>query len=411
MSKTSNHSSREFQLVVFGASSFVGKLVCDYLLTRAPEVCWAMAGRSQRKLDELRAELDCEHIPSVLADVENQASIDALAARTHVMLSTVGPYALYGEAMVRACAALGTHYCDLTGEPQWIRLMLQRYEQSAKASGALLIPASGFDSVPSDIGVYALQKEAHKRFGEALEHVQMRVLKLRGKASGGTIASLLNAVKEAAKSKAIRKELSDPYSLCVGDKLHAEKKARQRIHTGASFDPQLKAWCAPFVMAPINTRVVLRSNALLHHRYGKKFRYDEAMVTGKGLLSGGRRALAFSAGMGALMVGAAFTPTRWLLQKVLPKPGEGPSKIQRESGCYELLFTGTNDEHSLKLRFTAKGDPGYASTAKIVSEVALAMFALPIKAGKGGFHTPASLLGDELINALQRHADIKIRIE
>jgi short subunit dehydrogenase-like uncharacterized protein len=407
---TQQANTREFQLVVFGATSFVGKLVCEYLLTRAPDLNWAMAARSQSKLDALRKELNCAQIPSVVADVDNQASIDALAARTQVMLSTVGPYALYGEPMVRACATFGTHYCDLTGEPQWIRLMLERHQDAAKASGALLIPASGFDSVPSDIGVYALQKEAVKRFGNPLESVQMRVMKIRGKASGGTIASLLNAIKEAAKSKAIRKELSDPYSLCAIDKLETHK-TRQRIHAGASFDPQLKAWCAPFVMAPINTRVVLRSNALMHYRYGKKFRYDEAMVTGKGLLSGGRRAATLAAGTGALMVTAAFAPTRWLLEKVLPKPGEGPSKAERDNGSYELLFSGKSDEHALQLRFTAKGDPGYASTAKIVSEVAIALLGEPVKAGKGGFHTPASLLGDQLSSALQRHAEIKIRIE
>jgi short subunit dehydrogenase-like uncharacterized protein len=404
----------EFDVLVFGATSFVGKLLCRYLVERygvAGGLKWAAAARSKAKLKALRDELGpaASGLVLVAADATDEASLFAMCARTRVVVSTVGPYALYGEPTLKVCAETGTDYCDLTGEPQWIRPMIAAYAPAAHASGARIVHCCGFDSIPSDLGVMFLQQEAQRRFGAPCTRVKMRVKAMRGGASGGTVASMLNAVKEAAADPALRKELANPYSLCGPA---AVKGVRQPNVKTAVWDEDFGAWCAPFVMAAINTRIVHRSNALQAQAYGAEFRYDEAMLTGRGA-RGRLRALAITAGLGAFMLGAALAPTRRLLQRfVLPAPGEGPSPQAQRAGFYDFRFFGTTaDGRSLRARLTGDRDPGYGSTSKILGEAGACLaLDVPKSARAGGFWTPATALGNPLLERLEAHAGLKFEL-
>lgn len=324
-----------YDIVLFGATSFVGKILTRRLAERhgfgktgKDDVRWAIAGRSKAKLDSLKDDLGpaAVDLPMVIADAADEDSLAAMCEQTRVVVSTVGPYALYGEPLVRACVDSGTDYCDLTGEVQWIRRMIQLYEERAKSTGARIVHCCGFDSIPSDMGVWHLQQEAVARFGQPCERVKMRVKAAKGGLSGGTIASLMNVVKEAASNPALRKELANLFSLCPPD--HRSVKRQPNVKA-AEFDTDLESWVAPFLMAAINTRVVHRSNALLDAPYGTEFRYDEATVTGRGWKGRGR-ALAMAGAMGGFTLATAIKPTRWALEKfVLPEPGEGPTRKPR----------------------------------------------------------------------------------
>ena len=403
-------SKPEFDLVVFGATSFVGKLACAYLLERhgvAGGLAWAAAARSQAKLEALRAELGpaASALTLIAADAADEAALRALCARTRVVASTVGPYALYGEPLLKLCAESGTDYCDLSGETQWIRRMLERYASAAQASGARIVHCCGFDSIPSDFGVWMLQQEAQRRFGAPCARVKMRVKAMRGGASGGTVASILNVVKEAAANPALRKELANPYALCGPG---ADRGVRQPNVTAAEWDADFGAWCAPFVMAAINTRVVHRSNALQAQAYGADFRYDEAMLAGRGA-AGFVRAMSITAGIGGFMLGAALPPTRALLERlVLPAPGEGPSPEAQRKGFFDLRFFGTTASgRALRARVTGDRDPGYGSTSKMLGEAGACLaLDVPKSARAGGFWTPATALGGPLLERLQAHAGL-----
>jgi short subunit dehydrogenase-like uncharacterized protein len=404
-------------VIVFGATSFVGRILCRYLLERhgvGGELRWAAAGRSLARLEELRAALGpaAAGLPLLVADAGDEASLRVLCAQGRVIVSTVGPYALHGEPLVKVCAETGTDYCDLTGEVQWIRRMLQRHEAAARASGARLVHCCGFDSIPSDLGVFFLQQESSRRFGAACTRVAMRVRALRGGVSGGTVASLLNVVREARADPALRRELADPYSLCppaVG------VRPRQPRVSGARFDADWGVWTAPFVMAAINIRIVLRSHALgggaTPGPGSPELLYDEAVMTGRGL-RGRLAALTMSAGLGAFMVASALGPTRWALQRfVLPAPGEGPSPAAQASGFFDLRFAGTTARGDrLRVKVTGDRDPGYGSTAKMLGEAAACLaLDLPVAAEggpAGGFWTPASLLGARLVDRLRANAGL-----
>ena len=407
-------SAPEFDVLVFGATSFVGKLLCRYLSERhgaAGALKWAAAARSQAKLEALRADLGpaAAGLALVVADAGDAAALRAMCSRGRVVVSTVGPYALYGELLVQVCAQGGTDYCDLSGEVQWIRRMIERYEAAARASGARIVHCCGFDSIPSDLGVMFLQQEAQRRFGAPCSRIKMRVKAMRGGVSGGTVASMLNVVKEAAASPALRKELANPYSLCGPE---AGKGVRQPNVSSARWDEDFGAWCAPFVMAAINTRVVHRSNALQAEAYGADFRYDEAMLAGRGA-KGRLAALVITAGLGAFMLGAALPPTRWLLERfVLPAPGAGPSPQAQRSGFYDIRFFGTTaDGRSLRAKVTGDRDPGYGSTSKMLGEAGACLaLDLPKSACAGGFWTPATALGDRLLLRLNAHAGLSFEL-
>jgi short subunit dehydrogenase-like uncharacterized protein len=402
-----------FDLVVFGATSFVGQILCRVLLEQYGAngpVKWAMAGRSHTKLEGVRASLGdaARGLTLLTADAADSAALSAMCEQTRVVISTVGPYALYGAALVEVCARLGTDYCDLTGEAPWIRKMIDANEAAAKASGARIVHCCGFDSLPSDLGVHFLQSHALKQFGAPLTLVKTRVKAMRGGASGGTIASMLNLVKEATQSPALRRELADPYSLCPTGPERA--KVRQPSLNATGYDADFTAYTAPFVMAAINTRVVHRSNALSGHRYGAAFRYDEAMLMGRGV--GGRvRSLGLTGGLGVVMGSLVVPQVRWALERfVLPKAGEGPSPEAQASGFFDFRYFGqTDDGKSLRAKVTGDRDPGYGSTAKMLAQAAVCL-ATDVEKSAGGFWTPATLLGDRLIERLVKSAGLTFEL-
>jgi short subunit dehydrogenase-like uncharacterized protein len=401
-------NARPYDAVAFGATSFVGKLLCCYFAShfRSGGLKWAAAGRSIEKLELMRRSLDKTdaEVPLIIADARDERSLAAMCAQTGVVVSTVGPYALYGEPLVKVCAELGTDYCDLSGEVQWIRRMLDRYEKTATKTGARIVNCCGFDSVPSDLGVHFLQKRAFERYGRYCSHIKMRVKAIRGGASGGTIASLVNVAKEAAVNPALRRELRNPYLLCPRDR---QPRARQESLSRPQYDSDFEAWLAPFFMAGINTRIVHRSSALWNYPYGEDFRYDEAMLTGAGM-RGRMTAYAVAGALGGFVAMTAMAPSRWLLQRfVLPAPGQGPSPRSQAEGFYDLRFLGIfDDAHTIGAKITGDADPGYGSTSKMLGQVAACLAHHGKDNKKGGFWTPATLLGDPLVDALQKHAGL-----
>ena len=410
--------SKQFDVIVFGATSFVGQLVCQYLVDSFNDngqerLDWAIAGRSQARLAQLKQKLQQPELPVLLADAADETSLQALCQQTRVIVSTVGPYALYGESLVKACAQSGTDYCDLTGEVQWIRQMLDRYEETARSSGARIVHCSGFDSIPSDMGVYFTQKKAREVLGSFCSDISMRVKAAKGGISGGTLASMTNLTREAANNPALRRQLANPYLLCPENE---GLKARQEVVKTPKYDSGFGAWLAPFIMAGINSRVVLRSNALAEYPYGRDFRYSEAMLMGAGF-KGRLRSNVVVAGLGLFMLAMMIKPTRWFLERfVLPKPGEGPSPKLQKTGFYDIRFLGkTADGQKIRTRVVGQGDPGYGSTARILGQVAAGL-ALDLhdnrqKSGKaGGFWTTSTLFGDRLIERLEKDAEVKFEV-
>lgn len=402
-------------VIVFGATSFVGQILCRYLADRhgfegdSPDgLRWSIAGRSPGKLDALVADLGsgADALEVHVVDALDDDAVREMAAATRVVVSTVGPYALYGSPLVAACAELGTDYLDLSGETPWVRRMIDEHQATAEASGARLVPSSGFDSIPSDLGVHALQQAAWEQFGAPATRVRMAVKAMRGGASGGTLASMLTIVEEVRRDPTVRKQIGNPYALCPEGQ---RRGVRQPEVMRPTHDAVFGRWLGPFVMAAINTRVVHRSNALKGHAYGKDFRYDESMMMGKGP-AGAIAAGGLTAGLGAF-VGAAATPgLSTLLAKALPQPGEGPSPEAQEQGFFDIRFWGTTDDgERITAKVTGDRDPGYGSTAKMLGEAA-ACLARDVPArderADGGFWTPASLLGDDLVRRLIDHAGL-----
>jgi short subunit dehydrogenase-like uncharacterized protein len=405
---------RTHDLVVFGATSFVGQILARYLYKEfglRGRLRWAIAGRSRAKLEELRRSLGpgAAKLPIVVADAADEAALSTMCVGTRVVASTVGPYALYGEPLIRACVEAGTDYCDLTGEPQWIRRMLQKYEDAARKSGARIVHCCGFDSIPSDLGVHFLQREARARFGQPCNRVKMRVKAMTGGFSGGTAASAMNAFREAAADPKLRRELANPYSLCP--KGHGSKTRQPNVKF-AEYDADFQGWVAPFVMAAVNVRIVHRTNALTDGAYGADFRYDEAVLGGRGL-RGRAIATAIAAGLGGFAVAASIGPLRTALERfVLPAPGTGPSPQTQKKGYYDLRFLGlTDDGRAIRVKVTGQGDPGYGSTSQILGQAA-ALLALdvPKSRGSGGFWTPATIFGDELIERVEKHAGLHFEV-
>jgi short subunit dehydrogenase-like uncharacterized protein len=413
----SERADREFDVVVQGATGFTGRLVAEYLLGRygaGGELRWAMAGRSPSKLEAVRAEVGREAgrpvdaLPLLTADADDPASLAALAARTRVVCTTVGPYAKYGSGLVAACVEQGTDYCDLTGELQWMRRMIDAHEAVARTSGARIVHTCGFDCIPSDLGTWFVQREMRARHGVPAHHVKLRVRGSKGGASGGTIASILNMLDEAERDPAVRRLLADPYALSP----EGRRSGPDRNEGAApSHDDDFDAWTGLYVMAGINTRVVRRSSALLGDLYGADFRYDEAILTGGGPL-GYLKAAGLGLGTASGMALLAVGPIRRAIARFLPKPGDGPSKEVREAGYFDLeLFAEHPDDRgkSLRARVTGDRDPGYGSTSKMLAESAVCLALDPARTG-GGFWTPASALGDALLARLVANAGLTFTI-
>ncbi len=410
MTDRTDHTDRPFDLVVFGATSFVGQILCTHLVDRHGTdgpLRWAIAGRSEAKLAEVAAATGAG-VERIVANAGDAGAMADLAARTRVVATTVGPYARYGSDLVAAAAAAGTDYCDLAGEPQWMQRMIDAHHDTAAASGARIVHACGFDSIPSDLGVWFTQQQAHERFGEYCRRIAMRVRGLKGGASGGTIASMMNVMDEVADDPAIRKVLANPYALAPEG---MRRGVDQPNVTIPQHDEASGQWVGPFVMASVNTRVVHRTHALLGRPWGDDFRYDEAMLMGEGPL-GAAKAAALAGGLGTFMGAAAIGPVRNMLRKVLPQPGTGPSPEAQEAGYFNLRFYGeTSSGRTIRTKVTGDRDPGYGSTAKMLGEAAATFLDVDRSAVPGGFHTPATAFGDVLIERLVAHAGLTFTVD
>lgn len=399
---------RKYDVVVYGATGFTGKLVADYLAAQYgidKDLRWAIAGRSESKLESVRDAIGpkAAGLEIIVADSADGAALDALAQQTRVVLSTVGPYALYGSELVRACVDAGTDYCDLAGEVQWIRKMIDTHQERAAQTGARIVHCCGFDSIPMDIGVYFLQQAAKESYGEYCQSIALFVKATKGTASGGTLASIMNLIEESRRDREIAKILVHPYSLNpAGEREGPDGRDQQKV----VHDEKAESWTAPFVMAGVNTKIVRRSNALAGYPYGRDFRYREAVLSGKGI-SGWLKGAGMTLGIGSLVLGASFAPTRKLLQKaVLPKPGEGPSPELQRSGFFNLMQIGTlPDGRIIRTRITGDQDPGYGSTSKMLSESAVCLASDDIQT-KGGVWTPASAMGAPLLKRLRANAGL-----
>ena len=386
--------NKPFDLVVHGATGFTGRLVVEYLLQRYPAgsgLRWAMGGRNADKLAAVRDELGAPaDTPLVVTDTTNPASLQALMNATRLVLTTVGPYQLYGNELVAACAASGVDYVDLCGEPAWMRQMIDAHEATAKASGARIVFSCGFDSIPFDLGVFLLQKEFAQRFG----HAAPRVRKMKGTFSGGTAASLKATMAAAASQPGVLDLLKNPFSLPPGFEGPRQPSGHKPMVDEALGDG---VWVAPFVMAAINTRNVHRSNLLLKHAYGTDFVYDEMLVTGPGEKGEA--------------IANAVAGDKSLGSDKGPKPGEGPSREERENGFYDVLFLGTDNEgHSLRVGVKGDRDPGYGSTSKMITEAAVCLLQEATET-PGGIWTTAPAMGDWLIARLQANAGLSFAVE
>lgn len=404
-------STRDYEIIVFGATGFTGRLVAEYLLRThgvGGDLKWALAGRDLAKLDAIRTEIGApSELPLLQANASNPQSLETLAGRTRAIISTVGPYQLYGEPLLAACAKAGTDYVDLCGEPAWMATMIQRYDAQAKASGARIVFSCGFDSIPFDCGVYFLQQQALERFGSPCKRVRGRVRSMKGGFSGGTMASMLATLEAARRDPNIVKSMADPYALVA-----SRPDVQQPRGDSVIYDEGI-GWSAPFVMAPINTKNVHRSNALTQYRYGRDFTYDEMQLMGDGP-SAEKRAKAALNQAGTQMALLSFAPTRALLRRfALPKPGQGPSKHERETGSYDVLFVGdTADGRTIRAGVSGDKDPGYGSTSKMISEAALCLTRdVSPEQTPGGIWTPAAAMGGKLIDRLQANAGLHFSLE
>ena len=408
--------NRPYAVILYGATSFVGQITAHYLtnfLSNAKNkdgsnVTWAIAGRDEKKLNELQSTLESK-VDIVIANSNNPASLDEMTKQTQVIISTVGPYLKYGEPLIKSCAENGTDYVDLTGEAIFIKDMMDKYQETAKQSGARIVNSCGFDSIPSDLGVYFTQAKAEETFGETCNVIHMRVKAAKGGISGGTIASMATIFEEAGEDKARRKQVANPYLL--NDDTDAPN-VRQDNVSKPEYDSTHKRWLAPFVMASINTRIVHRSNQLLGYEYGRDFKYDEAMWMKDGV-KGKLSSYAMSAGLLGFATAMMIKPSRELLSKhVLPKAGSGPSKDEQENGYFDIRHFGqTAKNDTITVKVTGDRDPGYGSTSRMISQAALCLAQDISKEDVGGgFWTPASAMGNKLITRLEAHSGLSFEV-
>jgi short subunit dehydrogenase-like uncharacterized protein len=388
-------NKRELDIVVYGATGYTGKLIAEYMNAQygvGGDVSWAIAGRSEEKLAATRAELGLpDGLEMIQADASDPASIEALAERAQVIVSTVGPYQLYGSELVAACARAGTDYVDLCGEPAWMKEMIEAHEHTARDSGARIVFSCGFDSIPFDLGVYYLQQSAEKSTGSKLSRIRGRVRSMKGTWSGGTLASFKATMAAAAKNPDVITALMDPFALTPDF-----EGAEQPNGMVPMYDDVIGSWVAPFMMATINTKNIHRSNQLLDLAYGDNFAYDEMVITGPG-----------EEGEAVAKAVAADKS----MANDTTQPGEGPTKEQRETGSYDLLFVGQGTDGAI-ISASVKGDmdPGYGSTSKMIAESAVCLVKNRGLAC-GGIWTPAAAMGEHLINRLQDNAGLSFQME
>ena len=393
---------RDFDLIIWGATGFTGNLVCDYINKNynERELRWAIAGRNKKKILKLQQKLKIDDSRTIIADSSDKDSLVKMVKKSRVVCTTVGPYAKYGTNLVEACIEGETNYCDITGETQWIRRIIDRFHTKAKEKNIKIINSCGFDSIPSDMGVFYSQKIMLEKTGKYASTINMRVAGAKGGISGGTYNSLSNVLEEALIDKEVRKTLTNPYGLNPIDKQFGPDKSDLRK---VIFDTVSNSWIAPFVMAGINTKIVRRSHALMDFMYGKNFAYDEATLTGKGIAGQIR---------GYMSLIPIFLATRKkgsiikkIVDFILPKSGEGPSKKTRINGYYNLRFYLTADKMTYVSKVLGDMDPGYGSTSKMLAESAICL-ALDKIPETYGILTPSVALGDSLLKRLEENAGL-----
>lgn len=385
---------KQFDVVVYGASGYTGQLVCEYLRDNYPhsELKWAIAGRNEAKLNDIKNALDLpEHTPILIADSHDQQALTEIVLATKVVITTVGPYQLYGNELIQSCAKHGTDYVDLCGEPTWMRQQIDSLSETAKETGARIVHSCGFDSIPFDLGVFYLQDLAWQYFNKPMPRVKCRVRKMNGKFSGGTAASLQATMAAAMKDKTLLGWLKDPFSLSDGFNGPVQPEG-----TDIHFDEALQSWVAPFIMATINTKNIHRSNKLLDHYYGQDFQYDEMILTGPG--EQGEK------------IAHIVANDKSLSGPDAPKPGEGPTAEERQNGSYDALFIGTMKEHEIRVSVGGHLDPGYGSTSRMLAEAAICL-AKDDLATLGGVYTPAPAMGEALIKRLTENAGLYFEVE
>ena len=401
------YSLKNFDVIIWGATSFTGKLVCEYIFSnyKTNEIKWAMAGRDKKKLEDVRSEIADTSVPILLADSFDENTLSDLVKQTKVMCSTVGPFSVYGTLLVDLCVRFKTNYCDITGEAHWIRTLIDKFHGEAKSKKIKIVNSCGFDSIPSDMGVYFIQNKIKKVYKNYAKSIKMRVAGIRGGISGGTYSSINNLLSEAYNDKTIFKVLNNPYGLNPNDKMEGlDKKDLRKI----IFDKESNSWIYPFIMAGINTKIVRRSNALSNFQYGKDFRYEEAMMAGKGISGFWKSILAV---FPLAMIG--LSPNSFLKKIVnsyMPKPGEGPGIEKRKNGFYNLRFYITIDEKRTAFaKVIGDSDPGYGSTSKMLAESALCL-AFDNLPENYGVVTPSFSMGDKLLNRLNENAGLKFEL-
>jgi short subunit dehydrogenase-like uncharacterized protein len=390
--------ARELDVVLYGATGFVGKLTAEYLARAAPDGARiGLGGRSEEKLRRVREGLGprAADWPLIVADSADHAALADLVARATAVTTTVGPYRRYGMPLVEACAAAGTHYADLTGETLFMRDTIKRFDAPARATGARLVHSCGFDSIPSDIGVLALHEEA----GE-LTDTTLVVRRVKGGVSGGTVASLKGTVDDVKRDRSLMKVLGDPYALSPDRDAEPDLGDETDLR-GAEHSEELGTWFGPFVMATVNTRVVRRSNALRSWAYGRRFRYREVMAFGSGVI-GRAKAYGVGGGIAALAGGLALPPSRFVLDRVLPAAGAGPKEELVREGYFviEIHAHTPSGEHWV-CSVEAQGDPGYGATSVMLGESALCLALDDGLPDRAGVLTPATAMGTVLADRLR----------
>ena len=400
-------NDKELDLIIWGSTGFTGKLVSEYVSKNYSNTSlkWGIAGRNKNKILSVAKELNINEKRIFVANSNDSESLLKLTAKTKVICTTVGPYAKYGTNLVEACIKTNTNYCDITGETQWIRRIIDKYHLKAKENKIKIINSCGFDSIPSDMGVFCFQNRLFKKTGEYANKISMRVAGAKGGISGGTYNSLSNVLEEARQDKEVRKTLINPYGLNPNDKqLGLDKPDLQKV----LFDQVSKSWIAPFVMAGINTKIVRRSHALIDFKYGSDFSYDEATLTGKGI---------FGQIKGYISLLPIFLATRKkgsiiknIVDYILPKPGEGPSEQTRKNGYYSLRFYLIHQNKTYVSKVIGDMDPGYGSTSKMLAESAICL-ATDKTCKTYGVLTPSVGLGEPLLKRLQENAGLTFVFE
>ena len=393
---------REYDIIIWGASGFTGRLVAEYLYKNynSKDLKWAIAGRDNQKLISIRKTFLNDEVPIVLADSFDETSLNKMTQRANVICSTVGPYAKYGSLLVKSCIKNKTHYCDLAGEAQWIRKMIDLYHEEAIRNQVKIVNSCGYDSIPSDMGVYFINKNLSKKNLT----IKMRVTGTKGGYSGGTYASMQNIIKEASSDRDVRKSLTNPYGLNpVGEQSGHDKRDLSSV----VYDKKIKSWIAPFLMAGINTKIVRRSNALSNYNYGKDFKYDEAVMTGKGI-KGQLAGIMLSIPL-ILLAAKPGSILNKIFSFFVPKPGQGPNKKERESGYFSSKFF-VFDEHSNSSIFKVTGDrdPGYGSTSKMLAESAVCL-AKDNLDNTFGIITPSYAMGNNILERLVSNAGLSFK--